>query len=262
MFAFEYFFYRSDALKKLYFLKLGGLKLLQELLRNPDSCLFLRALRSVCYMACQLQIGSVSTKTLDLSDVVSGAPGEEVTLANDISFRMEDDDLVFANRATMAASSEVFRALLEGHFAESVMSSIPILHASTRAFRFLVRLIQNESITDGIKSLSCENSNAVREVLFEVLRLGNQYLMPDICEQVGKYICQEFLTEDNAEEVFNMCVTLNCKAVILHCLAYIFGGISSHKKTRQIVKKLLTGTWRRDFLSVVASSLEDALSSS
>lgn len=248
-------------MKKLYFLKLGGLKVLREILCHPDSCLFDHALRSVCYMAGQLQIGSASRKTLDLSEEVGGTPGE-VTPTDDISFRMENGDLVFANRVTMALSSEVFRALLEGYFAESTMSSVPILLASTRAFRFLVRLIHGESIADVVRSLGCENSNAVCEVLFEVLRLGNQYLMPDICERVGEYICQEFISEDNAEEVFNACVALDCRAVILHCLAYVFCGISSPKKSQQIVKKLLTGTWRKEFLSAVAGSLEDALSSS
>ena len=256
----RFVFFRCAAMKRQVLLKMGGLKLLIGILKNPQSSLFLPAVRWICCLAKELSVVYCPAKNTPVEQQTSIEHKKANDVTNDVSFVFENGDSISANRAEMAASSQVFAALLEGQFAEAKMSSIPVSHASSQAFQLLIYIIRNEySIADGIVRLD-EPKDAVSNVLLEVLRLANHYLMPGICESIGSYICQSFLSQENVEEVFSMCVALGCPLTPFQCVTYILSRLPL-QQCCQVVTNITASNWGKDFLQLVTNILSERLNS-
>lgn len=246
-------------MKKQILLKMGGLKLLIGILKNPQTNLFLPAVRWICCLAKELSVVYYPSKNKPVEEQTSVEHENTIDVPNDVSFVFENGDSISANRAEMAASSQVFAALLEGQFAEAKMSSIPVSHTSAQAFQLLIYIIRGESIANGVVRLN-EPKDSISDVLLDVLRLANHYLMPSICERVGSYICQEFLNADNVEEVFSMCIALGCPLAPFQCVTYILSELPL-QQCCQVLANLTTSDWGEDFLQLVTNALSERLTS-
>uniref|UniRef100_A0A8C4NLX4 BTB domain-containing protein n=1 Tax=Eptatretus burgeri TaxID=7764 RepID=A0A8C4NLX4_EPTBU len=69
----------------------------------------------------------------DCQCVLSSAEGSDV-----VYFRLDSGKLVRAHRSTVAGSSEVFAAMLQGHFAEACLNEIPVCDVTDSAFLLLM----------------------------------------------------------------------------------------------------------------------------
>jgi hypothetical protein len=124
-------------------------------------------------------------------------------MSSNLSF-MIGDEIVYAIHDILTSRCDYFRAMLEGSFKEAqvqmtVESKIPIQGIEVGVFKMIIEWIY----TMDIKSLNNPFSPSILRDLQNVYVAADMYLLPDLCDSIGKYL-NYFLNSRNFGEIYQV----------------------------------------------------------
>lgn len=125
-----------------------------------------------------------------------------------ITFIVEGQKIT-ASKSMLISKSEIFAAMLEGHYSEANLSEIPIPETSFFAFRFLVHFLhgcqlRTCAVLRDLLSLEKTAENAV--VLISLANEAEKYMIHSLKDLACRILHERFIVADSARAVFKFAV--------------------------------------------------------
>ncbi|KAL0037798.1 hypothetical protein WJX77_012429 [Trebouxia sp. C0004] len=125
---------------------------------------------------------------------------------SDVTFLVEGKEF-YAHRIALLASSDIFRAMFDGHYKEKEASIIPVPNISFRVFESMMRAIYTKS------------TEVTSDIAEELLRAADQYMLDGL-----KHLCEESisqgLTMDNLTETYDLAENFNAPQLGRRCALF------------------------------------------
>lgn len=121
-----------------------------------------------------------------------------------ITFIVEGQKIT-ASKSMLISKSEIFAAMLEGHYSEANLSEIPISESSFFAFRFLVHFLhgcQLRTCTMLRELLSLEKTVENAVVLISLANEAEKYMIHSLKDLACRILHERFIVPDSARAVF------------------------------------------------------------
>ena len=260
-----------------YLLRKNGLEILLNMLLSTKSTHFIPAVQAFSHLAKQLRplLKPFSTsrgdQTNPKSDCVAGLsvrPGDAVdsndtcvggksrskeetvsdkTIGSrttgtcgamyDLVFIMDDGNTVEAVRSLLKRNSEVFEAMLDGHYTEANSSRINISDTNSKAFSVLVRCLHGEPIKTCISTAVVDGSSSF-ELLLDILQLAHRYMTTNVYQNALTLIYEALPKEGNLEKIIHSS-SFRCSSLLTCvCLVHLFASRTSLEKKCQVVSDI------------------------
>ena len=141
------------------------------------------------------------------------APIQEVesNRKEDVYFIMDDGSKVGGDREAMAEQSDVFKAMLGGHYSESGKSEIKMPGVSMKAFTVVV---------DYLHKLPRAPSLDL-PTLLEAHALADRFMLTGLLINIADCLVNEHLTIDTVQEIFVHAVLHRAECVMKKCMTFL-----------------------------------------
>jgi hypothetical protein len=180
---------------------------------------------------------------------------EQVPL--DVTFQIQDHKIQ-ANRATLAAKSEIFSAMLHGKFSEAQLTEIPLPSTCRAAFESLVHHLHGCKL-NGCELLENMFSDFVDEKkateCVELLNECDKYNITDLYADAYRYLGDKCITPDSSVSVFRYAVLHRDEKVMKACVSCILHDSESPELTVKYVCKCLLSEYGEIFLQTISDIL-------
>lgn len=194
----------------------NGLKLLKFILMNHsgEEAIFRYATQSLTW----LTPAPVITKSMN----TNSADKSEDSLVLDLTFTVKGKE-IRANRAKTASSSEVFAAMLEGHYSESKSCNIHISDASFHSFNLIVQCIHNSSnLADSVEEIQNKHDKEdTLDILLEALSLCDRYNLDELQYAICDLVSNQCVEPSSVDYILDFSVMHNCEILAVECMHYI-----------------------------------------
>ncbi|CAH1801503.1 unnamed protein product [Owenia fusiformis] len=147
---------------------------------------------------------------------------------HDLKFSL-DGGIVTAQRANMVDQSDVFTAMLSGHYAESSQTEIDLPKVGMDAFRVLVHAIHGCSMQCHIKNIPTE---VKLRCLLEAFRLADQYNIPIMHLELADVIFKGHINVSNTDLLYQTAKLHHCEQLAHNVLSYaLLADVSPQERT-------------------------------
>ena len=129
-------------------------------------------------------------------------------LNKDVTFVVKNEKLT-GNRNKLIKSSEIFAAMLEGHYTESSLSEIKLSETSKFAFKYILHYLHGCKAQgcDIVNYFSnCEVSRKSSRRLVKVLKEADKYLLYDLKSELTNLLFDKFVISMTALDFFEYAV--------------------------------------------------------
>ncbi|KAJ8913033.1 hypothetical protein NQ315_002049 [Exocentrus adspersus] len=160
-----------------FMLNCGGLEILMKLLKE-DTDLKKRSIKVLCAMASRkLEIANPKDVSAGLNrpKIVADKYKLSDKCVNIVTFKLDDETFLKADRDFLSEKSDFFNRLLNGDFKESTEDIICLHNVELKPLRCLLHLLECVDKSEVIEI------DLDLETLLEVIVLSDRYLMVDLC---------------------------------------------------------------------------------
>lgn len=201
-------------------LNCGGLEILMKLLREENEYRK-RSIKVLCVMASRkLAIANPAkcSTSLNRPKIVADKYKEPEISTNTITFKLDDDSLLNANKDFLTIKSDFFARLLNGDFKESNEKIIKLHDVELKTLRCLLNLC---SIIDKTESVEVDLD---LETLLDVIGLSDRYLMLDLCVSLIGSVEQFRITYDTVPQIYRWSIESGTNLLRVESIAYALVG--------------------------------------
>ena len=131
-----------------------------------------------------------------------------------INFILENNKSISVSKSLLVKESDVFCAMLHGHYVESVQSSIKLLDVPYKAFEYCVLLLEKQDCKEYENDLS---------VLLEALVLVDQYMLHGCSYHVMEVIGQH-VSSKNIHHILQVALHHNAELLVRYCILFALTG--------------------------------------
>lgn len=251
------FLHRNHEMKK-YLLEMKGLDMLTDLLRRRSSPFYTSAVLGACNLARSLSITFPTTDKYKRVAMEASDADRSFTAADeDVTFMFDDGSWASAVRSVLVSSSDVFAAMLAGHYSESNASMIRIPHVSPAAFRLLLRAAP----MDRLPPPDVASCNPLpHDLLLELLALADRYLFVGLLHDVSEGIAADLLDAATVAEIFDAATAHNAHWLASECIRFILLSHSLALRVRcTTVAEIIAGQAATEFVGAMSSLLAAAI---
>lgn len=148
-----------------------------------------------------------------------------------ITFELDDESQVHANRNLLIEQSDFFKVLLTGAFMESNQSVIRLSNVTANGFRYLLTLLKHyqdnkEADNDENSFPLCVNSS----VAFEVLILADRFLIDDLTDTLSRAILKYRMCSCNVAQLYKYSLESHTNFLRVECIAYGLVGLTEKSR--------------------------------
>ncbi|XP_077995385.1 armadillo repeat-containing protein 5-like [Glandiceps talaboti] len=256
------YLYRNTKLRKKMMIEYSGLKILIgaiQRMSQKDEEIVTMAIESLCHLAKNLHISVQATEKMDMvntesvttedagqlsslptkkfkrdhasedTDIGRVALGKDKCLyielqeKTDIQFRVENHQMIAANRQLLADKSRVFAAMLSGSYVESTQIDISIDEVSYPALLFLIHYLYSCNTKNCPTMLNLLNSKQRQgqDLELELLACADRFMIPDLVASVRDLIIERHLNFTSVVQLYNYCSLHHCISLQKECLQFI-----------------------------------------
>jgi len=153
----------------------GGLKLIFRILMEPSHHLFQQAIWSICQLAKTLQIQPEIVINQPITIVIpkKDRPYNLKTMLPTVMFQLDDGTTLETCRKTLCQCSDVFYAMLEGHFKESGKKRVRLKDTSFDSLNTFILAISDAPF----------EHRSIESVL-DAMLLADKFLMLDLSDRL------------------------------------------------------------------------------
>lgn len=167
-----------------------------------------------------------------------------------ISFRVQDT-IIMGNQEVLVESSDLFKAMLEGHYSESKTQEIYLSNTTPFAVRFILHYLHGcDQSCDVLGSVSKgDKSDEALCNLLDAAVLSHRYMLSSVVEFL---LCRliDVLSPENACHVFHFALTYDFPELIVRCVKLMFSSPSVARKVSGF-QNFLTGPDAENFMNVL-----------
>ncbi|XP_044735332.1 uncharacterized protein LOC123297650 [Chrysoperla carnea] len=170
---------------------------------------------------------------LSINDIDCTTATEQTVSSNDntavITFELDDESQVHANRNLLIEQSDFFKVLLTGAFMESNQSVIRLSNVTANGFRYLLTLLkhyQDNKEADNDSFPLCVNSS----VAFEVLILADRFLIDDLTDTLSRAILKYRMCSCNVAQLYKYSLESHTNYLRVECIAYGLVGLTEKSR--------------------------------
>lgn len=204
---FNHLFFRSRSLLMKTFIECKGfMPLFSAMKQNKCPNLQRNALQAIFCLA------SSHLKEPPRPPPVPDPPRPSNTVP-DITFTFDDGSSTTAQRSALAEGSEVFAAMLEGHYSESKQSTVHMPDASREAFQVVLDYFGGEDTASA--------SELKLGVLTEAYSMAHRFMLKGLLNALAADLVEHHLTLENVEEIFSHAVLHDATWLTMRCLLYV-----------------------------------------
>ncbi|XP_019456522.1 PREDICTED: ARM REPEAT PROTEIN INTERACTING WITH ABF2-like [Lupinus angustifolius] len=222
----------SDNNRKSIFIDNNGLELLLDLLESTS-------LKQRCDAAAALYKLATKTTASPLVDAAPPSPTLQVYLGEQYVNNPKDSDVTFlvegkrfyAHRKCLLASSDTFRAMLDGGYREREGKDIEIPNINWGVFKLMMRYIYTGTVDVNL------------DIAHDLLKAADQYLLEGL-KRICEYAISQDISVDNVFEMYNMSQPFNATSLRHACILFML----------EHYEKLRAEPW---FCSLVHCSIPD-----
>lgn len=120
------------------YITMNGLASLQDALSGEDNTLQTKAMCSLLQLSKELKLKPCTKRDQSSLYFIDDLYCSSYVDDNDVTFLLNDGTRVEGNREILSAASQVFAAMLQGHYAERNQSEIILNDVSSQAFQILI----------------------------------------------------------------------------------------------------------------------------
>ncbi|XP_029462703.1 armadillo repeat-containing protein 5 [Rhinatrema bivittatum] len=143
----------------------------------------------------------------------------------DVHFQLDSGDIMSAIRAELTASSDVFRAMLEGGYLETWQTLVPICDIPLPAFRLVLHFLHGCHTRDCPALLDLHRVSVEEDfessALAPALAAADQFLLPGLQSLVEKAVCETYLCLSNLHAVYAFSESRRNARLRRRCLRYL-----------------------------------------
>ncbi|KAL4223946.1 Armadillo repeat-containing protein 5 [Mactra antiquata] len=177
----------------------------------------------------------------------------------DVVFLVEGQT-VSANRSILCAKSEIFSAMLEGHYSEASLSEVPVLECSRLAFELVIHYLH------GCKTRTCsvmnnlfctESSTASTLLCIDVLNEAHKYMLDELHNLAYSCLISKYIIPDSVYSVFKYAVLHRNEVLMKMCVSCIFYGSQSCTQAVKCCQEFITSQYVDLFLGTLTDILTE-----
>ena len=143
---------------------------------------------------------------------------------SDLTFELEDGICIKSKRSMLISKSQVFSAMLDGHFVERNQSMVKLSACSAKAFTLLNNYYANEdeckAQIDKIDN-NCSSEDYDLDLLLECLALGDRFVAIKFQLLAAEKIAHTFITIENIVQIVGVASMHGCDWLIEQCLLFL-----------------------------------------
>ena len=188
----------------------------------------------------------------------------------DLTFFLDSQETVTAERAVMSASSSVFAAMLEGHFSESSQSQVRIAKVKKVPLELTVAYLHgNHSWLQRLSSETAKQSELDQneastssiniDTALMILELSDRFMLHGLQQKLSDAVCHCLMNSDNVQCIMKFAVMHHERELARQCVCYVLGAKMGYRERVEIGKRLMEQRDREVFVGVVEEVLADLL---
>lgn len=208
---------RNRSILGKFMLNCGGLEILMTMLRHRNEQENRRSLKTLCQMAShRLLIANPRelSNTLNKPKIVANKYKPPEPHKNIVSFVLDDESVVKADRDFLSAKSDFFNGLLNGHFKESTESEVVLAKVDSKSFKCLLHLLENVDRTETIEI------DLDLDALLDVIMLCDRFLLTELCMALTDSVEQYRITTKTVPMIYNWSVESATNLLRVESVAY------------------------------------------
>lgn len=170
------------------------------------------------------------------------------------------DARISANRAILVQRSEIFAAMLEGHYSEAKMSEIAITESSEFAFKFLIHYLHGCKLTgcafiDQLCNQTVDKHTA--EQCIELLVESNKYMVTYLHDLAIECLFSRYIILDSAFTVLKHAALHRNDRLLKAAVSCVFCDSKSTKEAIEHLSEILSSNYAEIFLSTLREILTE-----
>lgn len=175
----------------------------------------------------------------------------------DTIFLVEGEN-VFANRSTLCLKSEIFAAMLEGHYSEASLSKIPVLECSKLAFEIVVHHLhgcipRSCKIMDHLYTTDVNKDSA--DLCIAVLNEANKYMIVDLYSLAYQCLFSRYICPETTFSVFKYAVLHRNDKLMKASVSSLFYGGKSCSEVIKTCSDILSSRYAGLFVNTITDVL-------
>uniref|UniRef100_T1IL44 BTB domain-containing protein n=1 Tax=Strigamia maritima TaxID=126957 RepID=T1IL44_STRMM len=241
------------SLRQKTLLKFNGLDIILDILQEPCHENFKMAAISFSKLCSQMQSTSVipdlpSVENTGNNSCLYSNTGVE----KNVCFVLENDERVSGNRLTLTESSEVFGAMLSGHFKEASQAEVTFGDATKETVEFVMHFLH------GCKSSCTSLRSPSDELLFGVAKLADKFLLMRLRDYLhGEFVGK--LNAGNAAAMYKFAEMHNYSSVARSVLNCVLGPLFSVDDKVNFLKEILSSSLKMCLLLEIKRRITESL---
>ncbi len=149
----------------------------------------------------------------------------------DVVFNLDDGTKVKGHRSTLSSRSQVFGAMLDGHYSESDQSEINIPGVDAIAFQILIGYLHGRDIRDILPESYLADDKL--DILLETIVLSDSYMLPELMIWVENWIYQNFLIPQTIVKIMQVASLHGCHWLARQCVCNLALSATASHAIRQ-----------------------------
>ncbi|XP_049873107.1 armadillo repeat-containing protein 5 [Pectinophora gossypiella] len=171
-----------------------------------------------------------------------------------VTFELDDQSTVQANKVFLCQNSEVFSAMLMGRFKESVEKRVRLKNVSKSALEYLLTLLHC-----GLNNPKCEVQifpiADKLETNLEVLLLSDRFLFEKLKELLSSAILQFLLTPETADKIYVWSLSEGMGFLCVESVAYLLTGKMRESDRTKSFQTILSLKYKDQWLDDIKSMI-------
>lgn len=236
---------QSKTLIRSFFNQCRGLKKLLTIISDNDDTvtLYNDAVNSLGLLATKLKIKDpLNNETFRPIHQIGMT--EISNISNPITFELDDDTQITANKTILTDQSPFFKALLYGQFKESKSNLIHLGDVTPEGFNYLLNLLEySTAANDESFPLSSNLATAL-----EVLELTDRYLLEKLTDLLTRAILKIHLTAATVAQIYKWSVESGTDFLRVESIAFGLVGVMGKDERVNIFNEVVQDGFLDPFL--------------
>ena len=158
----------------------------------------------------------------------------------------------------MIESSEVFSAMLAGHFAEAEQTEVTLAKVGVHAVQVLLDCIEGR--TEKIEQFSQEQTTKNIDTMLHLLELSHQYMIKDLFTKTLNTISSRLLSRSSLERIMTFSQSQNLPELACACGQYVLWSDDlTDNEREEIVLYSMSDERKESFIDVLEEILTKAV---
>ena len=173
--------------------------------------------------------------------------------SNDIVFIVQGHR-IYGRRTVLIKNSEIFGAMLEGHYSESKLSEINIPETSKFAFEYMIHYLHGcqKNLCVVMQSLYTTHvTKATTEQCIEVITEADKFLLHSLQKEASDCLFARYIVPESAFTVLKYAALHSCHGYLKAAVSSILVDTECDRKMVEYVCEILESEFKDLFLTIV-----------